>query len=208
MADSGYLVKSYVKRRIAELANSRNESAVRAKLACLRRGIGKAPGSMPELWDVTLAGMPEELYSRDGTPTRAEWAAYTALTLFALHQQGSDMKQHLMSVEDVSLGTAVRRLVHSDGDIERVKRRFDAVVTAEDIAEFTHHLRGLVQLMKSEGIPLDYPALAADIYLFQSDGARDRVRLRLGQDFYRRQEQDGDAAMEPNTEDTGKDGVL
>ena len=42
MAEEAKLVKAFVAGRIAALANSTNESAVRAKLANLRRGIGKA----------------------------------------------------------------------------------------------------------------------------------------------------------------------
>lgn len=196
MDNKADLVKTFVKRRIAELTNSENEAAVRAKLANLRRGIGKAPGSLPKLWDVTLEGMPEVLYSRDGTPTQAEWAVYTALTLFALHQQGRAIKQEPMSMENMPLGAAVHRLVRSEEDIARVKRRFDAAVTAEDIDEFVYHLRGIVQLLKSEGIPLDYPALAAELYFFQFDGARDKVRLRWGQDFFCRREAEDKAAAD------------
>lgn len=190
MAEEAKLVKAFVDGRIAALANSTNESAVRAKLANLRRGIGKAPGSIPQLWDVTLEGMPEELYSKNGTPTRGEWAAYTALTLFALHQQGSDIKRQPMNAQGAALGAAVRRLVRPGEEDARVKRRFDAAVTSESIDELTHHMRGLIQLLKSESIPLDYPALGAELYYFQSDGARDSVRLRWGQDFYR-QRKDG-----------------
>ncbi|MDO5112102.1 MAG: type I-E CRISPR-associated protein Cse2/CasB [Clostridia bacterium] len=185
MADEMKLVRDFVRKRIGELTHSSNDAAVRAKLARLRRGLGCAPGSMPELWDVTLEGMPEELYSKDGAPTKGEWAAHTALTLFALHQQGKDMKTKPMNAEGASLGASIRRLVKSGEDDARIKRRFDAAVTANSPAEFAHHLRGLVQLLKSENIPLDYPALAAEMVLFQTNGARDSVRLRWGQDFYR-----------------------
>lgn len=185
MADQAKLVKAFVKRRIAELMHASNEAAVRAKLANLRRGVGKAPGSMSELWDVTLDGLPEALYSRDGEPTRGEWATYTALSLFALHQQGSDWKTNPANAEGATLGASVRRLVRPDEDEARIKRRFNAVVTAESISETAHHLRGLIQLLKSEGIPLDYPALAEDLYFLQCDGARDAVKLKWGQDFYR-----------------------
>lgn len=196
MADETKRIQAFVAGRIAALRDAGNEAAVRARLAALRRGVGKAPGSLPELWGETLEGLPEEFYSRDGTPTRAEWAVYTALTLFALHQQGKEVKVHLMSAEGVSLGMAVRRLIRSDEDEARVKRRFDAAVTASSVAEFTHHLRGLVQLLKADEIPLDYPALAADLYLFQLERARDGVRLRWGQDFYRRPAADAPEAAE------------
>ena len=54
----------------------------------LRRGIGKMPGDIPELWNILFDGLPEELMSKVGDPSYAEWSIYTALTLYALHQQG------------------------------------------------------------------------------------------------------------------------
>lgn len=197
MADELRQVQNFVSHRVKELTNSKNDPWVRATLAELRRGIGKPPGSVPQLWNVTLSGMPEELYSRDGTPTRGEWAAYIALTMFALHQQGKDTLKQSMNAEGVSLGTAVKRLVRSDEGEERVKRRFDSAITSDSPEELAHHLRGLVQLLRSEDIPLDYGRLAADLYLFFTDSTRDKVKLRWGQDFYRYSKQeDGDELPE------------
>ena len=48
-----------------------------------------------------------------------------------------------------------------------------------------NHLRGLIQLLRSKEIPLDYVDLAGDLYEFQMPGGAARVRLRWGQDFYR-----------------------
>lgn len=56
----------------------------RAELAELRRGVGRQPGDLPALWGALLADMPEQLQGSNG-PSKAEWAVYTALTLFALH---------------------------------------------------------------------------------------------------------------------------
>lgn len=185
MNDAASLVSDFVWRKIQFLTKSADESATRATLARLRRGIGKAPGSMPEIWGPTLEGLPEQLLSKSGTPTIAEWAAHTALTLYALHQQGKDLQQKTMSRKNVSLGLAIRRLVKTDDDEPRVKRRFDAAATSDNLEEFSHHLRGLVQLLKAEDIPLDYPALTKDLYWFQIPETKDSVRLRWGQDFYR-----------------------
>lgn len=63
---------------------------MRAQLAMLRRGVGKKPGDLPELWGILFGDLPEEFLSVSGEPTREEWAVYTALTLYALHQQGSE----------------------------------------------------------------------------------------------------------------------
>jgi len=185
MADEAKMVKNFVKYQISRLSGSNNEAAARATLAKLRRGIGNEPGSMPALWDLTLNGLSESLTSKDGAPTRGEWAVHTALTLFALHQQGADMHQHAMSKEKNALGISLRKLIKNEEDEKRVKRRFDAAATSDSMEEFSHHLRGLIQLLKTQDIPLDYPALAEDLYWFQFPEARDSVRLRWGRDFYR-----------------------
>lgn len=185
MADEAKKVRKFVTYQISRLSGNKNEAATRATLAKLRRGIGNEPGSMPELWDVTLNGLDESLSSKDGAPTRREWAVHTALTLYALHQQGADIHQHPMSKEENTLGTSLRKLIKNEDDEKRVKRRFDAAATSDSLAEFSHHLRGLIQLLKSQDIPLDYPTLAEDLYWFQFPEARDSIRLRWGRDFYR-----------------------
>lgn len=190
MADEARRARNFVKYQISRLSGSKNEGATRASLAKLRRGIGREPGSMPELWDITLNGLHESLSGKDGTVTRGEWAVHTALTLYALHQQGADTRQQLMSKDGNTLGGALRKLINNEEDEKRVKRRFDAAATADSPAEFSHHLRGLIQLLKNQNIALDYPALAEDLYWFQFPEARDSVRMRWGRDFYRIVEND------------------
>ena len=166
----------------------------RAELAKLRRGIGHAPGELPELWGTFLQGMPEDFQSSSG-PSAAEWAVYLALTLYAVHQQGND---RLMNCPGSTLGRAVRQLAErnsagQDWTEASVLRRFNALATAEEITEISHHLRGMIQLLraaKDGGIPLDYPQLAADLYELQCTDPRypqipAHVRLRWGQDLYR-----------------------
>lgn len=178
---------AFVRRKIAWLAGSESESVSRATLAKLRRGIGKKPGSSPELWEATFQDMPPELMGTGEEPSSAEWAVHTALTLYALHQQGKDLQLQCMNKDGESLGKALRKLVSDDEEEKRIKRRFDAASTSNSMEEFAHHLRGLIQLLKAKSIPLDYPALAEDLYWFQFPSARDSVRLRWGRDFYRPQ---------------------
>lgn len=186
MSDEAKLAKAFVKHKISKLSESRNESAVRATLAKLRRGIGEKPGSMPELWDVTLDGLPEILTCKGDSPTYGEWAVHTSLTLYALHQQGKDIKGQCMSKEGETLGVSLRKLIKNEEDEKRIKRRFDAAATSDSLDEFSHHLRGLIQILRTQDVPLDYPALAEDLYWFQFPEARDSVRLRWGRDFYRK----------------------
>ena len=184
-------ISSFVVSKINLLLN-RKESHISADLAKLRRGIGKQPGSIPDIWDLTLNNLPEEFYSHSDQPTPGEWAAHLSLTLFALHQQGNDPKQSKMSKPDQTLGRAVRILVNNLGieSEDAIKRRFDTVVTSDTPEELAHHLRGLINLLKSKNIPLDYPQLADDLLKFQSPRLRDSVRLRWGQDYYSKERKD------------------
>ena len=187
-------VKTYTAQRLQRL-QTLPDNQRRAELAKLRRGIGHAPGELPELWGTFLQGMPEDFQSSSG-PSAAEWAVYLALTLYAVHQQGND---RLMNCPGSTLGRAVWQLAErntatgQDWTEASVLRRFNALATAEEITEISHHLRGMIQLLraaKDGGIPLDYPQLAADLYELQCTDPRypqipAHVRLRWGQDLYR-----------------------
>lgn len=158
-------------------------------LAKMRRGIGKNPFEIPNLWEVTLSGIPEELIAygdgEDIKATESEWAIHTALTLYALHQQGNSSS---VNSRGRSFASAARLLISPDGKNEKgIKRRFDAMVTAGDLAELSHHARSVIQLMKASDLTLsfNYPNFAKDLYSFQFPNGKMNVRLRWGQDFYR-----------------------
>lgn len=179
------MAADYVQNRIIGMSKSNNEPQVRANLAKLRRGVDKHPGENPEIWEVTISDIDEKLQSRDGNPTWAEWAIHLALCLFALHQQGKDIKTNCMHKAGERLGLAIRKLKSSDSeDTDPVKRRFNVLATSNDIDEFAHHLRGMVQLLKSNDIALDYALLTKDIFEFMEPDHRNLLRLRWGQDFY------------------------
>ena len=185
MSNKGKLCNQFVHRKITYLSEPSHAAYNKAMLAKLRRGVGKNPSELPELWAITLEGLPEELLSTDGEPTSSEWAIHTVLTLYALHQQGKETQTQNMHKSSVTLGSAIRSLIHNSNDEVRIKRRFDSVITAEDLAEVSQHLRGLIQLMKANDIGLDYGKFAEDLFWYQFDSTRDSVRLRWGQDFYR-----------------------
>lgn len=181
MPEQRVMVKQYVYSRLVQWQRE-EERQVRADLANLRRGIGKKPGELPELWGLLFRDFPEELMSRNGEPTWAEWAVSGALTLYALHQQGMQQSAH---AKGQSLGRAIRALASDDEQMKAVQRRFNAFATAKNMPECMQHLRGLVQLLHSKDIPLDYVELAGDLYVFQTPGGAAGIRLRWGQDFYR-----------------------
>lgn len=167
----------------------KNGGTQKAMLAELRRGVGYAPGELPKLWGMLLSELPDELMTNSrflSAPSNAEWAIYTALTLFALHQQGHE-HSGFMHEEGISIGTAMARLVEQNGSDseERILRRFNIIATSDSIEELSNHLRGAVKLLSGAGIPLDYAKLAEDLYWYQNMNYRANVRLKWGQDYYR-----------------------
>ena len=150
-------------------------------LANMRRGVGKAPGELPELWGLIFDRMPEELLGNQGH-SDAEWAVYSALTLYALHQQGSEES---VQAADISVGSAAACLVKSEDDTDRILKRLNLVATAVLQADLAYHLRGLIQLLKGESAKLDYARLAKELYLFRYPESANDIKLSWGRDFYR-----------------------
>lgn len=175
-----------VDRRIGRLQKSLPRKPLTAPaaaaLAQLRRGAGKRIGEAPEVFRYTEIS---DLI-QDGTPDTPTWqeeAAHLALTLYALHQQSQGQPMHRPGVD---LGAALRALHPKDFDDvgDPVLRRFQTLVTADSLGELTHHLRGVVQLLRAAGQPLDYALLADQLVTWQA-GGRARVRLAWGRAFYR-----------------------
>lgn len=180
-------IRNYVKKQMELLAGDAGTldlGSSKAQLAQLRRGVGKRPGELPELWGIFLRNMPEELMGKEGRPSYAEWAIYTALTLFALHQQGHSEPMHAEGEEN-RLGRAVKKLAHGEEEEENVRRKFSIAARSDDMEELSYHLKTLVRMLGSNDIKLDYEDLAKDLYRFQFENDADQVRLKWGQDFYR-----------------------
>ena len=181
-------VKLYAAQQLHRL-QALPDNQRRAELAKLRRGIGHAPGELPELWGCFLLGMPESFQGRSA-PSAAEWAVYLALTLYALHQQGEENVS--MNEKGCTLGRAVRLLAQNsaaaaqDWTESSVLRRFNALATADSMPEVSHYLRGMVQLFRGNEpkLKLDYPRLAVELYRFQLPDRAANVRLQWGRDLY------------------------
>lgn len=177
----GHALEWRIRELQAEYLNG--APSARAQLARLRRGVGKEAGSVPEIWDITIGAVPDRLSWDRDEPNRAEQAAHTALTLYAVHQQSRTREMH---VKGRTFGSAVRLLSRADGvSDDAVTRRFMAVATAESTDEVLLHVRGLVTQLKSRDIGLDYARFADDVMNLLTPGRENRVRLAWGRDYYR-----------------------
>ncbi|MFE6384817.1 type I-E CRISPR-associated protein Cse2/CasB [Nocardiopsis dassonvillei] len=175
-----------------------------ATLAKLRRGAGKPVEAVPELVGLTLDHRFYERFSVSDPRTEdAEAAAHEALTLYALHQQSKREKG--MHRRGRDLGGAVRRLMPS-GDIdEPLRRRFVQAGSAAHHATRLDRLRGIVQLLRVEDIPLDYGLLADQLHDARTRPGAERVRRAWGRGFqaYRPQEAGGTAVGSDTDAETG-----
>ncbi len=177
-------VRNFTNAKLMQLIKGNPEKS-RVMLANLRDGVNWNPGELSKLWEPVFKGMPEDMMSRSGEPSYAEWAVYIALTMFAVHQQGKDIEKSCMHKDGVSLGAAMGKLVTSPEDAHKIMNRFNAICSASDIDWFASQLQRGISLLKSSGIPLDYAKLAEDIFELQFEDGEERVKLSWGQDFYR-----------------------
>lgn len=181
-------ISLYVWRRLKQFSEHPDDGGTKAALANLRRGVGKRPGDIPELWGYFLCDLPQELQGKN-EPSYAEWAIYISLTVFAVHQQGHMLRTEFMNQEGQSLGKAMRLMVQSmEGDTEsceeRVRFRLNQMATSMGMKELSVHLRSIVKLLSGSNIKLDYPMLAKELYWFQIPRKKSDVCLKWGRDFY------------------------
>ena len=181
-------VGAEVARRVSRLQtaylskNSGQQAFGTAALARLRRGVGKAPGAIHDILEFTLAD--EFVRSTAGDePTREEIAAHACMTLYALHQQSQSERMHQRGY---GMGRSIRALTPKDPtDKPAVLKRFQVLGTADSLEELLHHTRGMIQLLRSNRIPLDYGLLADELVRWQRSDGPNQVRLQWGRDFYR-----------------------
>jgi len=135
---------------------------------------------------VLFQGIPDDLTAgRSEYTTPSEIAIFTAITLFALHQQSEDRP---MNQEGQGFGKACNALAaNPKTSSEAIGRRFAAAITSQDVVELSYHARSLIKLMKSSEPPiaLDYPRLAADLYDYQFDSSRAKVQKKWAMDYYK-----------------------
>ncbi|WP_051027263.1 type I-E CRISPR-associated protein Cse2/CasB [Nocardia higoensis] len=192
-SDRETALADHVRAKVAALQDRyRNgDSEALAAMARLRRGVASKPGADPALCELTLAGLPDLVATRDimsrderdGAATVWERAAHHAITLHALHQQSRSERMHRSGP---TVGAAVATLGRNLGSIEAVRARFHALGTAGDHDARLIHLRGLITQMRSQGIPLDYARLAVDLARLDDGTYTDRVLLAWGRDYHRK----------------------
>jgi CRISPR system Cascade subunit CasB len=131
----------------------------RAALAALRRGLGKSPGGVAEMFPYVMPFIGEHL------SMQRQNDYFLVASLFAAHQLtwtptgGSE--------RDSNLGASFRRLraVTDSGSIEK---RFVALLNAER-EDLPDHLRHAISLLKAHDTPVHWAQLLRDLTWWDSE---------------------------------------
>ncbi len=171
----------FVSSKIRYLTGFNKAKFASGEMATLRLGVMKQPGAVIGATSFALADIPSDLKGHAGVPTKAEWAAYTALTLYACHQQGHAA---IMHVPETSLGKAYRTVLAKDKLAnERFNQMISELSKAQRIEQLAARLKKITSWLSSQGAGLDYVQLAGDIYDWQFQDSRNAVFLKWVQDF-------------------------
>ena len=144
-----------------------------AALAQLRRGLGKNYDECVEIWQyITPMG---------NSNAKQENALFYTFTLFAMHQQG---QTKLVHQEGSDLGVACRNLTLDERSSQSLKNRFLNTARSDSQDELIQHLQGLISILRSKDIPLDYKDLYYAIYYWDDSLKRARKRRIWAHHFY------------------------
>lgn len=187
-------IKRLVRMKVYSILEApKDDPETALELAWLRRGAGRMPEDVPDLWKTVSEGLPEGFpRGSKGSASPEEWAYFTAVALFALHQEGHDRKDQSMYKGGTSFGTAACILSTDKKSGERdplARERFNRLA---DLAvspctrDLSRALKNYVLLLKDQSVPVDYGMLAEDIYCSRSLETTRDVLFRWGWDFYDR----------------------
>ena len=179
-------VWTVTKKIIFKLSNQKEETYDKATLAKVRKTLGKPLSEATEIWPILFENLPEEFLSSYQQPSYEELAIYTALQLYALHQQGvstSVMLDDSKPYENIgsALGITGRQVTNIknkyEGKSEKTKNiekssrqeynkkfakeikkkyQFNTTVTAKSITFKCDNTEELNEFLKYVGINLKY----------------------------------------------------
>ncbi|MDY5155554.1 type I-E CRISPR-associated protein Cse2/CasB [Actinotignum urinale] len=181
---------SRLRRQLSE-DGGKAESHARAVLSRLRHAAGIDPEENLLAWSTVMGevvpDLPEKLLGKGDAPSPSEYAIFTALTLYGLHQQSVSENMHSPESkrgQGMSFACSVGKMAQQRGSAS-IKGRFDALMTAKTRRSRGYYLRNIVGLLRTEKIPCDYGRLAEDLRRIENPAQRSRVLLAWGRDYAR-----------------------
>lgn len=133
----------------------------RAGLATLRKGLGKEPGTVTEMYKYVYSRIPGQ------TNLFNEKIYFLTASLFALWHQG---KQKLEKDFEGDFGKTFRQ-ISKNSESESIKERFTAIINSH-FDDLPNHLRHAVSLAKSKDVAINWSFLLEDLKWWNNDDKR------------------------------------
>lgn len=139
----------------------------RGALAALRRGLGRPPGTAPEMYPYVVPWLPER------ASRQVEAVYYLIAALFAYHPENASSG---------NLGDHLRATIAAGGNEQATERRFVALLQCHP-DDLPAHLRHVISYLKSKEQPVNWQQLFDD--LLKWDHPQRFIQKRWAGSFWR-----------------------
>lgn len=195
MGKTNNIAYNTAKGILIKLDSTRDASSTKALLANMRNSADKDISNNVDALAYVFSNLSYGGDDRDGELSYMERAIFTAIQMYAIHQQ-SNVESVLKFGNDdenesgenknqykANIGDALATL-RSD-ESESIDKRFNAMITATNFNKLSYHLRQMIKILKSKSdAKVDYAKLAEDLYWFMI-GRKEEVRLSWARSYYK-----------------------
>ena len=178
---------------LIKLDSTRDASSTKALLANMRNSADKDISNNVDALAYVFSNLSYGEDDRGGELSFMEQAIFTAIQMYAIHQQSNvesvlkfgnnDENESREKKYKANIGDALATL-RSD-ESESIDKRFNAMITATNFNKLSYHLRQMIKILKSKSeAKVDYAKLAEDLYWFMI-GRKEEVRLSWARSYYK-----------------------
>ena len=209
MGKTNNIAYNTAKSILIKLDSTRDASSTKALLANMRNSADKDISNNVDALAYVFSNLSYGEDDRGGELSYMEQAIFTAIQMYAIHQQSNVESVLKFGNEDenesrekkkkykANIGDALATL-RSD-ESESIDKRFNAMITATNFNKLSYHLRQMIKILKSKSdAKVDYAKLAEDLYWFMM-GRKEEVRLSWARSYYKyrkNEEMEGDIQNE------------
>lgn len=207
MGKTNNIAYNTAKSILIKLDSTRDASSTKALLANMRNSADKDISNNVDALAYVFSNLSYGEDDRGGELSYMEQAIFTAIQMYAIHQQSNvesvlkfgndDENESREKKYKANIGDALATL-RSD-ESESIDKRFNAMITATNFNKLSYHLRQMIKILKSKSdAKVDYAKLAEDLYWFMI-GRKEEVRLSWARSYYKyrkNEEMEGDIQNE------------
>ena len=195
MGKTNNIAYNTAKSILIKLDSTRDASSTKALLANMRNSADKDISNNVDALAYVFSNLSYGEDDRGGELSYMEQAIFTAIQMYAIHQQSNvesvlkfgnndeNESREKKNKYKANIGDALATL-RSD-ESESIDKRFNAMITANNFNKLSYNLRQMIKILKSKSdVKVDYAKLAEDLYWFMI-GRKEEVRLSWARSYYK-----------------------